>query len=419
MKKLAGVAVFVLFAVSLFAQRNCESYQYGKAMLAQYPSLAEKVATIESFTHRNNSTVTVNELPGAPVAQDIITIPVVVHIIYHFPEENISDERVLEQIDILNRDFRKMNSDTVNTPAGFATLAADTKIEFKLASADPKDRATKGILHQYSPIKQWQMDDKVKFSSEMGDDAWDATSYLNIWVCNLDEILGYASFPGTPADRDGVVINYKAFGAVNYFSQYNKGRTAVHEVGHWLNLRHIWGDADCGDDAVDDTPRQRSYTPGCPSGIRVTCDNASLGGDMYMNYMDFTSDPCVNMFTYGQKQRMRSLFEPGGFRNSILYSGGLGVPAIEQAALPKDPPRWLHIRVYPNPVNNVVMLNFEYDTRWVGTTLTVTDIMGRVMIRTKVTRPLQQIDLSQLKQGIYFIRGDKGDEKMMEKIVKM
>ena len=419
MKKLAVIVLYLLIGVyPLFAQKTCGSHSYQQEILANNPSILQRVSEIEQFTHRNDFISTrTDDNTGLPVEEPVITIPVVVHVLYHFPEENISDEIIKEQVAILNRDFRRQNSDTVNTPERFLPYAADTKIEFKLATSDSKGVSTDGIIHSYTPIKKWTMDDKMKFSSEMGDDAWDGGSYLNIWVCNLDNLLGYATFPGTPADRDGVVISYKVFGPVSYPAQYSMGRTTVHEVGHWLNLRHIWGDADCGDDGVDDTPRQRSYTPGCPSGARVTCDDGP-DGDMYMNYMDFTNDPCMNMFTNGQKYRMRSLFEPGGARNSLVYSKGLNAPLIERADIPDHSPKWLNIKVYPNPAASTVTMDFEYDKRWVGHEVRVTDIMGRVMLRQTVSSAIYQLNVSRLKPGIYFIQSEKDGDKMMQKFIK-
>jgi hypothetical protein len=197
----------------------------------------------------------------------------------------------------------------------------------------------------------------------------------------------------------------------------NDYRILVHEVGHWLNLLHIWGDRYCGNDFVDDTPKQGSYTPGCPTGIRSSCSN-TLTGDMYMNYMDFTDDACMNMFTNGQKERARILFEQGGPRQDILNSKGLTNSSLDPAALPDFYPRWMEARLYPNPAYNIITINVEYDDRWLGEELQVIDANGRVMIRKIIHAKKQELDISRLLPGIYFIRASKEDNRIQSKFVK-
>ena len=357
----------------------------------------------QNFVLRNESSRISSDVAGRT-----ITIPVVVHVLYHNPSENISDSLVRSQIRILNRDFRKLNRDTVKIPEAFKALAADCGIEFQLASVDSKGRATSGIIHKYTPITKWTMDDKIKLSSEMGDDGWDPKSYLNIWVGALDQFLGYSSVPGDPSDKDGLVLGVKALG----------GRTAVHEVGHWLGLRHLWGDADCGDDGVADTPKQETFTNGCPSGVRISCNNAPYG-DMYMDYMDFTNDACLVMLKKEQKQKMRALFEPGGTRYSILSSNGLETPTNEEIPLPDSPPRWLHVKIYPDPARTELIINVEFDTRWVGKELQVINIAGQLQFRKTISSKIQKLDISQLKPGLYFITGEKQGEKIIEKFMKL
>jgi hypothetical protein len=286
---------------------------------------------IEAFTKQHISTPAnniSNRMEG-----NVIKIPVVVHVLYHSPTEKISDAQVQSQIEVLNRCFRHRNADSVKTPLYFKSLAADVEIEFQLATSDIRSRSTTGIIRKYTPITKWGFDDKMKFSANLGDDGWDSKSYLNIWVCNMDKLAGYSSLPGSDATKDGLVIDFDAFSTINPGSGYDLGKTAVHEIGHWLGLKHLWGDENCGDDGVSDTPKQASYTSGCPSAIRITCGNGP-NGDMYMNYMDFTSDACINLFTKGQKARMRALFETGGFRNAILTSKGLDRPLIFESPLP-------------------------------------------------------------------------------------
>jgi hypothetical protein len=399
-------------AASLSAQRDCRSFDY-QQKLGQNPSTAASVAAVENFLSIH--------IPGNPTARgeglNLIRIPVVIHVLYHVAAENLGDDYVRTQITALNRDFRKQNADTSNIPNWFAPFAADCGIEFVLAKVDPSGRATNGIVHKYTPVTIWNMDDKIKYSSETGDDAWDARSYLNIWVGTMNRVIGYSSFPGDPLDKDGVVLSNSVFGITNSGS-YNKGRTAVHEVGHWLSLRHLWGDADCGDDGVADTPKQQTFTNGCPSAIRITCGSAPYG-DMYMDYMDFTNDNCLLMFTKGQMQRMRALFDAGGARNSILSSKALGTPTVDGIPLPEKDPTWLHIQVYPNPATTEITVNMEYDARWIGKEIMIVNIAGQVQIRQTITSKVQRINISALKPGMYFIRSNKEGEKMMQKFVKL
>jgi hypothetical protein len=404
-----------LFAAGfVYAQRECRSFEYQQQLIQNDPSLKTSRQAIEDFVF--NQKLTQVSSSARIAGLKIITIPVIVHILYHYPGENISDDLVRSQIAALNRDYRKLNPDTTKIPAEFKSLAADCGIEFKLATVDAAGRASTGIIHKYTPVTRWTIDDKIKFSSEMGDDAWDANSYLNIWVGTID-LNGYSSSPGDPANKDGIVISNAAFGITNS-SNYGKGRTAVHEVGHWLGLRHLWGDANCGDDGIADTPKQQTFTSGCPSSVRVSCGNGPYG-DMYMDYMDFTNDDCLVMFTEGQKQKMLTLFEPDGPRNSILSSNGLGIPLIEQYPLPETSPQWLHVQIFPNPVTSELTLNMEYDARWIGKELKVFNVTGQLQIRKMITSKIQKLDVSNLKPGIYFISAEKEGEKMLQKFVKL
>jgi type IX secretion system substrate protein/pregnancy-associated plasma protein-A len=399
----------------LFAQPKCGSFEYQKQLIQALPSLEVPRKAIENFVFDRESLRSFS--PSRLEEENVITIPVVVHLLYHYPGENISDDVVHSQIFALNRDYRKLNSDTIKIPGAFKPLAADCEIEFKLATVDASGRATTGIVRKYTPVTKWTADDKIKSSSEAGDDPWDAASYLNIWVGTMDRVLGYSSTPGDPASKDGVVISNTVFGITNS-GIYDQGRTAVHEVGHWLGLRHLWGDTNCGDDGVADTPPQQTFTNGCPSTVRISCNNGP-NGDMYMDYMDFTNDDCLVMFTHGQKQKMRTLFEIGGPRHSILLSKGLDVPAIAELPLPDNPPQWLQIKIFPNPATTQLTINMEYDERWVGKQLQVIDMTGKVQIVKTITSKVQKLDVSQLAPGVYFLKSEKTGEKMMQKFIKL
>lgn len=258
--------------------------------------------------------------------EEVIDIPVVVHVVHNTDEQNISDTQIRSQIDVLTRDFGKKNLDISKVSTAWQGLAEDARIRFHLATTDPIGRTTTGITRtrtsrtSFAPPDPEATDpekrkgNQVKFTQSGGQDAWPANTYLNLWVCQLKgSLLGYAQFPGGPAATDGVVIMYKAFGTNGTATApFNGGRTATHEVGHWLNLRHIWGDKRgcAGDDFVADTPNQEGPNFGSPSFPHVTCDNGP-NGDMFMNYMDYTDDAAMFMFTKGQVARMRSTFENG------------------------------------------------------------------------------------------------------------
>jgi len=234
-------------------------------------------------------------------------LPVVVHVVYRTASENISVAQVRSQIAVLDRDFRAANPDRANTPAPFAGLVADAQVEFRLATVDPKGNPTNGITRTKTTRTSFGSNDKVKRTSAGGINPWPTRKYLNIWVCSLGEgLLGYAQFPGGPPATDGVVILNTAFGTTGTATApFNLGRTATHEVGHYLNLRHIWGDTeDCsGGDLVADTPNAETANTGEPLFPHVSCMNGP-NGDMFMNYMDYVDDPAMFMYSLGQVQRM-------------------------------------------------------------------------------------------------------------------
>ena len=304
--------------------RACATTELLQEQIRQNPELTDKIEEIEQHTKRFISQ------PQLKTRSGLIAVPVVVHIVYRNANsiENISDEQILSQLDVLNKDYRHLNEDRTNTPSVFQPLASDTEIEFKLAKRTPNGKATTGIVrYPSSRLTPWGKNDEVKMADKGGVTPWDATKYLNIYVCAIGSgVLGYSTMPGTTTQYDGVVIDYRYFGTKGaVVSPFDKGRTATHEIGHWLNLRHIWGDKNCGDDSISDTPVQEGPNYGCVSFPHKTCGNQS-SGDMFVNFMDYTDDACMNMFTKGQKTRMQAIFASGGVRNSLMYSDGLVVP---------------------------------------------------------------------------------------------
>ena len=334
-KKILFVALAGMFSTAMtWAQqtRNCGTMEYLEYQMQNDPSISGKMAEIETFT---NNFITEN--PGSPKA--VVTIPVVFHVLYNTAAQNISDALILAQLNQLNQDFARLNSDAGNTPTAFQSLATNTNIQFCLAQRDPSGNATTGIVRKSTTVTSFSSNDAVKYTAQGGDNAWDATKYLNLWVCNLGGgLLGYAQFPGGAVATDGVVLLYSSIGSLTTpgsSAPYNYGRTATHEIGHWLNLRHIWGDANCGNDLVSDTPTQQTSNYGCPTFPKVTCSNGA-NGDMFMNYMDYTDDGCMNMFSAGQSTRMNALFATGGARVGLLSSLGCSAPTTTGCGTPSS-----------------------------------------------------------------------------------
>ncbi len=316
MQKFTSLALMLCLIpfLSFAQQRDCGTMDHLEMLLEQDPQMSINMEAIEDHTR--------NFIENGTSSRAVVTIPVVVHVVYRTNSENISDAQVLSQIDVLNEDFRRTNGDANNK----WSQAADTEIEFCMATVDPNGNATDGINRVQTGKRSFRTNDDVKKSSKGGVDAWDTSEYMNIWVCNLaNGILGYAQFPGGSAATDGIVVLYNAFGRVGTLnSTYNLGRTTTHEVGHYLNLRHIWGDGGCSvDDFVSDTPAS--------DGANYNCTYTESCGteDMIENYMDYTNDACMNLFTNGQSSRMNATLVPGGFHYSLTQStacsgGGTG-----------------------------------------------------------------------------------------------
>jgi hypothetical protein len=310
MKKLilSAMTVMLLFScqndqtesaptTNAIAQRGCASQEVLAAQLAADPSLAIRMNQIEAFTQ--------NAMLTGRLVNGKIQIPVIVNVLYRTAAENISDAQIQSQIDVLNQDFNATNSDFNSVPALFSGVATNVGISFVL----------EGINRKATTKTSWGTRDTMKQTKRGGLDPTSPTTKLNLWACTIGGgILGYAQFPGGSSATDGVVIDSNYFGLSSAASYpYNLGRTASHEVGHWMNLRHIWGDANCGSDLVSDTPTHDSANYGVPAYPHYsTCTGTPI--EMTMNYMDYTDDRGMYMFTDGQKARMDAIFVSGGAR---------------------------------------------------------------------------------------------------------
>ncbi|RYZ31430.1 MAG: hypothetical protein EOP49_38990, partial [Sphingobacteriales bacterium] len=197
----------LMLCLAVSGQRECASHEYSVALRAAHPGAAAGIEAAEAFQARRAELLSQLSATGRTLQGGTVRIPVVVHILYSNNAQNISDVQVKSQIDALNRDFRRRNEDSLNTPARFRNLAIDVNIEFVLATVTPEGYATNGIVRKQSGVTYWEQNDAIKLASRGGDNAWDSRYYLNIWVGPMRRLLGYSSLPGGPAELDGLVIN--------------------------------------------------------------------------------------------------------------------------------------------------------------------------------------------------------------------
>lgn len=353
------------------------------------------------------------------------TIPVVVHIVYNLPEQNLPDSVIYDQIAILNEDFNRLNADTVNMRPDFEIVKGNPEIQFVLASLDPSGNPTSGITRTQTMTESFgslnvatgDFSDleAVKSSANGGIDPWDQNRYLNIWVCNmavnffgteLVALLGYATPPaglpnwpqGGPTANliDGVVIQFQAFGSNNPNPLDPgsgpvdvRGRTPVHEIGHYLGLRHIWGDGDCtAEDGIDDTPNADAQSNQDCDDTKNTCTDNIQGvdlPDMIENFMDYSAETCQNTFTAGQVQLMKGVLE------SERYDLAHNNPAAGINELPM-----IAVEVFPNPSSDVLNIN----TKGIINTYNLHSLDGRkIDIQLEGT----QLNVSALAPGSYVL----------------
>jgi hypothetical protein len=329
MKKIITTTLFVFSVITGFSQipphRTCGTMDYHNYLMQTRPNYATDYTQynqmIDQYIQNNQGALNT----AAKTAN--ITIPVVIHVLYNTATQNISDAQAISQFAVLNNDFQRLNADKVNTPSTFTAVAGGVGITFCLAQRTPSGTATTGVIHKSTTLTSFTTDNKIKFSAQGGDDAWDVTKYINIWIGNISGgILGYGEFPTTSLSNTyGLVLNYTATGTSGTAAApYNLGRTGTHEFGHCFNLNHIWGDnGQCGNtDNCYDTPPQKGGTnspAGCNYGTPTypwqpnTCTRpdgiggasmTNVNGDMFMNYMDYTDDAVMNMFTQQQCVRM-------------------------------------------------------------------------------------------------------------------
>lgn len=352
MKKKLLIACLLLsgFFTPIFSQEKCATMHVFNEHLKENPELWSKL-----HPQQADRWATSNGTTNFYVNGRLLTLPVVFHVIYYegdSAKQNVPDSVLISQLEVLNEDYRRMNADTINTRDIFKPMAADIGIEFVLATVDPDGNPTNGITRTktttdgFNPLTGF---DKMKASATGGVDPWPADKYFNIWICDMSFfgqvfVLGYAQFPGDNPLTDGVVFQYQHVGRNNNLATApaNKGRTASHEVGHWLGLRHIWGDGPCDStDYVYDTPSAADKSQSDCNKNKNTCTDFPYDyPDMVENYMDYSADACMNTFTKGQAQRMWSMINL--HRTGLLSSDKHGgsyiniLPSIKGVTCPNS-----------------------------------------------------------------------------------
>ena len=386
-----------------------------------------------------------NEQTAHRVQESIYEIPVVVHIVHSGDAvgqgNNISREQVIAQIITLNQDFRRTNPDAANTPEMFAGVAADARIQFKLASLDPDGvKLEEPGIHRYEETARDTWSHKEIQEILKPTTIWDPDKYLNIWVVPLSNSrsLGYAQFPeqsGLPGvvplptdkpETDGVYINTLMFGS-NYTSigsgfrlafNYDRGRTLTHEVGHWLGLRHIWGDGGCGqDDFCEDTPttgRNHDGLGDCTFPGPNTCTDDPRP-DMFQNYMDYTNDICMNLFTQDQKARMRVVLQNSPRRKEVLANAQLVLKIPQAQSLANS------VKLFPNPVKDNFQVKMQNDIEG-EVRIVVHNLMG-ITLQTQVARKngnefSYQVPVQNLPSGVYIVHIQMKQGSMSRHMIK-
>jgi Pregnancy-associated plasma protein-A/Secretion system C-terminal sorting domain len=406
MKSLYIFFICIFIKIEIVSAQNCD-YRY------------QPDAKIERYTEGYVS----KYLTAHLATRQVIKIPVVVHVVWRNDEENISDAQIRSQLDVLNKDFRKLNADFKNVPSVFKDVAADCEIEFCLAQKDTSGKPTSGIMRYNTTVENvgsvfTNNKRAVFYSASNGADNWRPIEYLNIWVCKLSNVLGFATplstAQKTPAE-DGIVVDYRVFGTIGTAANsvgHKEGRTTTHEIGHYFNLLHVWGsnNACTDDDLVSDTPLQAEPSLGCPSfPTKDSCSN----NIMYPNFMDYTNDECMGLFTLGQKARMLATLN--GFRSGLRSGAACMVVSTQDVDN-----QW---SMSPNPASDYVSITFSKGFKPTISNVYLVDILGRIISVKTVSKsqntegPLE-VSLTGVQSGVYFLVLENGEKRVVKKLVK-
>lgn len=406
----------LLMSASVFAQTEsrptCGTMEHLAHMIQENPQLE---AQMQQYNAELDQWIAANANQRTQNA--VITIPVVFHILYNTTAENIPDTQVKSQVEAMNADFMGTNADLSKVPAVYKSFMDNPQIQFCLAQRTPTGEATTGIIHKSTTKTSFSGNDAAKFSAQGGDDAWDTKKYFNIWICDLGaSLLGYAEFPtGTATNTFGYVGHYKYTGTIGSTKPFHLGRTTTHEIGHCLNLRHIWGDADCGNDQVSDTPTQEAANSGCPTFPSVTCSNGP-NGDMFMNYMDYSDDACMNSFTKGQVTRMLAVMNKAPY-NALATSNGCQPPVNTAIG---DYAAEASFSIYPNPSDGLINVSFIITDKSTHS-LEVKNVLGQVVYKEALNglsgNYSKSINIQEFGKGTYTITLMNDHNLLAKKII--
>lgn len=414
---ILGVGLLCSTPNVCFAQ-PCLADLYLQNMIAAHPEKSKQIEALERYTK-----YWISKNADHISNRAVITIPIVVHVVWKNAEENISEEQIRSQIEVLNQDFRALNQEIPNVPTIFKAAIADLEFEFCLARRTPQGTPTNGITRTRTNVDNIATTFKsvntvskraICYTDLGGRDAWDTNKYLNIWVGKFESGLGEANFPGTvEPDADGVRIDPSVFGNIGTAADapYNRGRTATHEIGHYFNLLHPWGAStgNCNnDDGVEDTPRQFTDFRGiCPTHPQLYCGTAS----MFMNFMNYSNDACLTMFTKGQN--IRVLAALNGFRAGLLTSNGCDTPTTQIDKVPMAQ----QIQVLGNPTQATFRLSAENIVPQTFT-LQLVNLQGQLLWTDRwFTGTDYENNDYTLKSGIYFLIFKNENNRFQKKII--
>ena len=418
MRLLRNTLLLFLVITSYCLQAQSEQCGAHQMLEAQYSH-----EEIKAFHQKNTERLKKWQLenPNFIKNRSVVTLPVVVHVVWHEEIENISDEQIYSQIDILNKDFRALNCQVPSVEEPFKSLVADIEFEFCLATVAPDGSPTNGITRTRSPIPFFDCSDSdFLYDEDLGGaDAWDTKRYINIWVAKLGPVvgastLGCGTFPDSvDSSKQGITVSYWAFGNIGPVIKPNHlGRTATHEMGHFFNLRHVFPNkrepnidpCENEHDGITDTPTQdRSYLQQCPTGAQFSCGTE----DMYMNYMNYTADACMAMFSEGQKEVIWATLN--ALRPELLQNNVCQIPSQKEN---------FEFLVYPNPAEASITLKSEGTTHR-NVNLKIVDASGKVVWKEPYAPINSPISIQHLQSGFYFVEFSCGNLRSVSKLVKI